>query len=179
MLHYLSDGIVLFLICYAGLVVPDVPLEETETLRKEAKKNGIELVCKLPLKFSLTLFLDFDRMTVMIWYIWLFDVIKVLLTTPTTPTNRMEAIADVAEGFLYLVRASVNYAKFSCFSVFCINHFIYLIYIQVSSLGVTGTRASISGKVEALLKEIKEVCLAQKYIHLTKSLNLMIIVCSN
>ncbi|XP_058740247.1 tryptophan synthase alpha chain-like [Vicia villosa] len=78
-----------------GLVVPDVPLEETETLRKEAKKNGIELV---------------------------------LLTTPTTPTNRMEAIADVAEGFVYLV----------------------------SSLGVTGTRASISGKVQALLKEIKE-----------------------
>ncbi|XP_047159200.1 tryptophan synthase alpha chain-like isoform X2 [Vigna umbellata] len=27
-----------------GLVVPDVPLEETETLRVEAKKNGIELV---------------------------------------------------------------------------------------------------------------------------------------
>ncbi|MCH94155.1 tryptophan synthase alpha subunit, partial [Trifolium medium] len=27
------------------LVVPDVPLEETETLRAEAKKNGIELVC--------------------------------------------------------------------------------------------------------------------------------------
>ncbi|CAL5193698.1 unnamed protein product [Lathyrus oleraceus] len=78
-----------------GLVVPDVPLEETETLRKEAKKNGIELV---------------------------------LLTTPTTPTNRMKAIVDGAEGFVYLV----------------------------SSLGVTGTRASISGKVQALLKEIKE-----------------------
>ena len=30
---------------YAGLVVPDVPLEETETLRTEAKKHGIELVC--------------------------------------------------------------------------------------------------------------------------------------
>jgi tryptophan synthase alpha chain len=29
----------------AGLVVPDVPLEETEILRKEATKNGIELVC--------------------------------------------------------------------------------------------------------------------------------------
>lgn len=43
---------------YAGLVVPDVPLEETEILRTEAKKNGIELVC-LPLKFSLTLFLNF------------------------------------------------------------------------------------------------------------------------
>lgn len=30
---------------FAGLVVPDVPLEETETLRMEAKKKGIELVC--------------------------------------------------------------------------------------------------------------------------------------
>lgn len=42
----------------AGLVVPDVPLEETEILRTEAKKNGIELVC-LTLKCSLTAFLDF------------------------------------------------------------------------------------------------------------------------
>ncbi|KOM56961.1 hypothetical protein LR48_Vigan10g285300 [Vigna angularis] len=52
-----------------GLVVPDVPLEETETLRVEAKKNGIELV---------------------------------LLTTPTTPKDRMKAIVDAAEGFVYL-----------------------------------------------------------------------------
>lgn len=28
----------------AGLVVPDVPLEETEILRSEASKHGIELV---------------------------------------------------------------------------------------------------------------------------------------
>jgi tryptophan synthase alpha chain len=26
-------------------VVPDVPLEETQVLRKEAVKNGLELVC--------------------------------------------------------------------------------------------------------------------------------------
>ncbi|KEH23852.1 tryptophan synthase alpha chain [Medicago truncatula] len=78
-----------------GLVVPDVPLEESEFLRTEAKKNGIELV---------------------------------LLTTPTTPTNRMKDIVDGAEGFVYLV----------------------------SSLGVTGTRASVSDKVQALLREIKE-----------------------
>jgi len=37
---------------YAGLVVPDVPLEESEFLRTEAKKNGIELVCQANLKFS-------------------------------------------------------------------------------------------------------------------------------
>lgn len=29
---------------FSGLVVPDVPLEETEILRKEALKNKIELV---------------------------------------------------------------------------------------------------------------------------------------
>lgn len=78
-----------------GLVVPDVPLEETEILRKEAAKKNIELV---------------------------------LLTTPTTPTGRMKAIVEAAEGFVYLV----------------------------SSVGVTGTRDSVSGRVEDLLKEIKE-----------------------
>ncbi|KAL1312143.1 hypothetical protein AAHE18_16G016600 [Arachis hypogaea] len=78
-----------------GLVVPDVPLEETKTLRMEAKNNGIELV---------------------------------LLTTPTTPTNRMKAIVDASEGFVYLV----------------------------SSVGVTGARASVSDKVQTLLQEIKE-----------------------
>ncbi|KAM1346550.1 hypothetical protein ACFX13_036589 [Malus domestica] len=78
-----------------GLVVPDVPLEETEILRKEAVKNNIELV---------------------------------LLTTPTTPIDRMKAIAEASEGFLYLV----------------------------SSIGVTGARASVNERVPALLREIKE-----------------------
>ncbi|GMI85764.1 TRYPTOPHAN-REQUIRING 3, tryptophan synthase alpha chain [Hibiscus trionum] len=78
-----------------GLVVPDVPLEETEILRREALKNKIELV---------------------------------LLTTPTTPTDRMKAIVEASEGFVYLV----------------------------SSIGVTGARASISDRVQNLLSEIKE-----------------------
>lgn len=78
-----------------GLVVPDVPLEETEILRKEATKYNLELV---------------------------------LLTTPTTPTARMKAIAEASEGFLYLV----------------------------SSVGVTGARASVSNHVQSLLKDIKE-----------------------
>ncbi|PWA62655.1 tryptophan synthase alpha chain [Artemisia annua] len=77
-----------------GLVVPDVPLEETEILRREASKHNIELV---------------------------------LLTTPTTPRERMKAIVEATEGFLYLV----------------------------SSIGVTGARAQVSGKVESLLQEIK------------------------
>ncbi|XVF80887.1 hypothetical protein PTKIN_Ptkin15bG0111200 [Pterospermum kingtungense] len=78
-----------------GLVVPDVPLEETEALRKEALKNNIELV---------------------------------LFTTPTTPTDRMKAIVEASEGFVYLV----------------------------SSVGVTGARASVSNRVQDLLGEIKE-----------------------
>ncbi|CAN4108685.1 unnamed protein product [Withania somnifera] len=78
-----------------GLVVPDVPLEETEILRKEAARHSIELV---------------------------------LLTTPTTPKTRMKAITEASEGFVYLV----------------------------SSVGVTGARASVSSKVQSLLKDIKE-----------------------
>ncbi|KAG9155820.1 hypothetical protein Leryth_004071, partial [Lithospermum erythrorhizon] len=78
-----------------GLVVPDVPLEETEILRKEALKNNIELV---------------------------------LLTTPTTPRDRMTAITEASEGFVYLV----------------------------SSVGVTGTRDSVSNKVQSLLSDLKE-----------------------
>jgi tryptophan synthase alpha subunit len=31
-------------------------------------------------------------------------VVKVLLTTPTTPMDRMKAIVEAAEGFVYLVR---------------------------------------------------------------------------
>ncbi|XP_076961000.1 tryptophan synthase alpha chain-like [Bidens hawaiensis] len=77
-----------------GLVVPDVPLEETELLRQEASKHNIELV---------------------------------LLTTPTTPRERMKAIVEATKGFLYLV----------------------------SSIGVTGARTSVSGKVQSLLQEIK------------------------
>ncbi|PKI63961.1 hypothetical protein CRG98_015637 [Punica granatum] len=77
-----------------GLVVPDVPLEETELLRKEAVKYKIELV---------------------------------LLTTPTTPSSRMRAIVEASEGFVYLV----------------------------SSVGVTGARASVSERVQTLLQDIK------------------------
>ncbi|KAL2934586.1 Tryptophan synthase alpha chain [Bienertia sinuspersici] len=78
-----------------GLVVPDVPLEETEFLRKEALKYGIELV---------------------------------LLTTPTTPKDRMKAIVEASEGFVYLV----------------------------SQVGVTGARADVGARVQELLGDIKE-----------------------
>ncbi|XP_062188032.1 tryptophan synthase alpha chain-like [Phragmites australis] len=79
-----------------GLVVPDVPLEETDILRSEAAKNNLELV---------------------------------LLTTPTTPKERMEKITKASEGFIYLV----------------------------STVGVTGTRANVSSKVQSLLQDIKQV----------------------
>ena len=55
---------------FAGLLVPDIPLEETGPVRQVATAAGLELV---------------------------------LLTTPTTPTERMEAIAKVSQGFVYLV----------------------------------------------------------------------------
>ena len=54
----------------AGLLVPDIPLEETGPVRQVATAAGLELV---------------------------------LLTTPTTPPERMEAIANVSQGFVYLV----------------------------------------------------------------------------
>ncbi|XP_020258122.1 tryptophan synthase alpha chain-like [Asparagus officinalis] len=75
--------------------VPDIPLEETTILRKEAADHNIELV---------------------------------LLTTPTTPSERMKAIVEAAEGFVYLV----------------------------SSVGVSGAQSSVSSHVPSLLQEIKE-----------------------
>lgn len=54
----------------AGLLVPDIPLEETGDIRRIATAAGLELV---------------------------------LLATPTTPEGRMRAIAEVSQGFVYLV----------------------------------------------------------------------------
>lgn len=79
----------------AGLVVPDVPLEETGPLRELTSANGLDLV---------------------------------LLTTPTTPSARMSAIAEATQGFMYLV----------------------------SLTGVTGERSQVQGRVEGLLKDIKQ-----------------------
>lgn len=41
---------------FVGLVVPDVPLEETEYLRKEALKHNLELVSLLSLIILFLLF---------------------------------------------------------------------------------------------------------------------------
>lgn len=53
-------------------------------------------------------------------------VVKVLLTTPTTPTERMKAIVEAAEGFVYLVRPfSIADAPYQ------VSSFIYLYLLQL------------------------------------------------
>uniref|UniRef100_A0A7S3E415 Tryptophan synthase n=1 Tax=Chloropicon laureae TaxID=464258 RepID=A0A7S3E415_9CHLO len=78
----------------AGLLVPDLPLEETDAIRQGCEKAGLE---------------------------------NVLLVTPTTPKERMSTIANASQGFVYLV----------------------------SLAGVTGTRTSVAGNVEGLLKDLQ------------------------
>lgn len=74
----------------SGLLVPDIPLEETGEIRRIASEAGLELV---------------------------------LLTTPTTPRERMQRIARESQGFVYLV----------------------------SVTGVTGERATVSGRLGGLI----------------------------
>jgi tryptophan synthase alpha chain len=80
----------------AGLVVPDLPLEEAETLSAIAAAQGLDLV---------------------------------LLVAPTTPAGRMARIHTASRGFTYLV----------------------------SVTGVTGVRASLEGRVEALVRQLKQL----------------------
>ena len=54
----------------AGLLVPDLPMEETAPIREAVSAAGLELT---------------------------------LLATPTTPEPRMRAIAELSQGFVYLV----------------------------------------------------------------------------
>ena len=77
-----------------GLVVPDIPLEESDLIRAASAKAGLELV---------------------------------MLVTPTTPVERMARIAEVSEGFVYLV----------------------------SVAGVTGARTEVSARVPELLRQLK------------------------
>jgi tryptophan synthase alpha chain len=77
-----------------GLVVPDLPLEEADTLLKPAADHGIELV---------------------------------LLVAPTSSPDRIAAIAQQSQGFIYLV----------------------------STTGVTGMRAQVGSRVKELLQEMR------------------------
>ncbi|MBW4693089.1 MAG: tryptophan synthase subunit alpha [Lyngbya sp. HA4199-MV5] len=79
-----------------GLVVPDLPLEEAETLLKPATEYGIEVT---------------------------------LLIAPTSPKERILAIAEQSQGFIYLV----------------------------STTGVTGVRAQVQARVKDLLLELRNV----------------------
>ncbi|MGK7931578.1 MAG: tryptophan synthase subunit alpha [Microcystaceae cyanobacterium] len=78
-----------------GLVVPDLPLEEAESLLKPASAIGIEVT---------------------------------LLVAPTSPLERIQAIAQQSQGFIYLV----------------------------SVTGVTGVRSQVASRVEDLLKNLRQ-----------------------
>ena len=79
-----------------GLVVPDLPLEEAESLLKPAAEIGIEVV---------------------------------LLVAPTSPKERIEAIAQQSQGFIYLV----------------------------SVTGVTGMRTQLESRVQDILEQMRAV----------------------
>lgn len=79
-----------------GLVVPDLPLEEAESLLTPAAHYGVELT---------------------------------LLIAPTSPPDRIAAIAQHSQGFIYLV----------------------------STTGVTGMRAQVQSRVKDLLSELRTV----------------------
>lgn len=79
-----------------GLVVPDLPLEEVETLLTASAKAGVEVT---------------------------------LLVAPTSPIDRIHAIAEKSQGFIYLV----------------------------SVTGVTGMRTQVGSRVRDLLIELRGV----------------------
>jgi len=79
-----------------GLVIPDIPLEEAETVLKPAQDYGIEVT---------------------------------LLVAPTSPKERISAIAQQSQGFIYLV----------------------------SVTGVTGTRTEVGARVKDLLPLLRSV----------------------
>lgn len=79
-----------------GLVVPDLPLEEAESLLKPAREFGIEVI---------------------------------LLVAPTSSPERIKAIAQKSQGFIYLV----------------------------SVTGVTGMRSGLESRVEDLLQQMRQI----------------------
>ncbi|NJR52272.1 MAG: tryptophan synthase subunit alpha [Leptolyngbyaceae cyanobacterium CSU_1_3] len=79
-----------------GLVVPDLPLEEADSLLKPAIVHGVEVI---------------------------------LLVAPTSPQERIAAIAQQSQGFVYLV----------------------------STTGVTGMRLQMQARVKDLVQELRQV----------------------
>ncbi|WP_072621251.1 tryptophan synthase subunit alpha [Spirulina major] len=78
-----------------GLVIPDLPLEESTAVLESATAHGIEVI---------------------------------LLVAPTSPTERIDAIAQKSQGFIYLV----------------------------SVTGVTGARTEIASRVQDLLPQLQK-----------------------
>lgn len=107
---------------HQGLLVPDIPLEETPEIREIAEANGLELV---------------------------------LLTTPTTPKERMNAIAQNSQGFVYLVSITgMVLVKHVC-PLVCILP-LYTMNVLVCT-GVTGAKEDVSGRVEGLVADLHDV----------------------
>ena len=79
-----------------GLVIPDLPLEESQPLLTAAKAHGIEVI---------------------------------LLVAPTSSSARMETIAEVSQGFVYLV----------------------------SVTGVTGMRSQVDSRIDQLLDQMRSL----------------------
>ncbi len=79
-----------------GLVVPDLPLEESEPLIQSAQANGVEVI---------------------------------LLVAPTSSPERIQAIAQQSQGFIYLV----------------------------SVTGVTGVRTQIESRAEAIFSNLRSL----------------------
>ncbi len=127
----------------AGLLVPDIPLEETGQVREVATAAGLELV---------------------------------LLTTPTTPVKRMEAIAKVSQGFVYLVSVTGKPLLPSVppFKVFrsltspkaftlgrqCSGGDSSTGFVEEAAglhAGVTGQRTSMESRVEGLIEQLHSI----------------------
>ena len=79
-----------------GLVVPDLPLEESHVLLEPAEKAGIEVI---------------------------------LLIAPTSPPDRVSAIAEKSQGFIYVVSAT----------------------------GVTGVRTEVAKGVKTMIEQLRVI----------------------
>ncbi len=110
-----------------GLLVPDIPLEETPEIREIAEANGLELV---------------------------------LLTTPTTPKERMNAIAQNSQGFVYLVSITgIGDARMDVDPTCLLVASIMLQHVSTHNThtGVTGAKEDVSGRVEGLVADLHDV----------------------
>uniref|UniRef100_A0A9I9E243 tryptophan synthase n=1 Tax=Cucumis melo TaxID=3656 RepID=A0A9I9E243_CUCME len=175
-----------------GLVVPDVPLEETEVLRKEAVKHNIELVLlttpttpkermkkiveasegfvylfhgsssSMGFKRGEASKLDLEETDGKID--WSFLNALALLAVCPSGTNSSVIVhgksREKNQGFQGIKPEDIIFPfplllKLNDFGL--VKGFKVGRSNLVSSIGVTGTRTSVSGRVQTLLEEVKEV----------------------